>query len=171
MNILGTLLEKVQDEQVLDTISSKVGIDKENLSSLIGEIAPKLVTGAKENIQGESDSSNLLNMISGLDIDELNQNPEKIDDTQGKELLGELFASSNENEEDLVQNLSSKTGIDTSSISSLLPMIAPLVMGALNKQTNLSGDSDITSMLTNFLDKDNDGSVVDDVMDMAKKFF
>ena len=76
----------------------------------------------------------------------------------------------------MTQELSSKSGIDTSSIASLLPMLAPLIMGALNKQTNLSSTdtsdtNGITSMLTNFIDQDNDGSVVDDLMGMAKKFF
>ena len=55
-------------------------------------------------------------------------------------------------------------------------MLAPLVMGALNQKTNLgatdtSDTNNITSMLTNFIDQDNDGSVVDDLMGMAKKFF
>ncbi|MBS9782523.1 MAG: DUF937 domain-containing protein [Arcobacter sp.] len=176
MDILNMILSKVQDENLLESLSAKTGIDKGNLSSVISELAPKLVDGAKENIKGENDSSNLINMMSKLDIDELNQDPDKIDENTGKELVGELFASSNENEEEVVQSLSSKTGLDSSSIASLLPMVAPLVMGALSKQTNLSNantsdTNGLTSMLTNFLDKDNDGSVVDDVMDMAKKFF
>ncbi len=176
MDILGTILDKVQDENILATLSNKTGVDKESLSSLIGEIAPKLVDGAKDNLQGENDSSKLIDMISNLDIDELNKNPEQVVNEEQKDLVGELFASSNSDENEIAQSLSSKTGIDASSISSLIPMIAPFVMGALSKQTNLknvdsSDTNGITSMLTNFLDKDKDGSVVDDVMDMAKKFF
>jgi hypothetical protein len=91
-------------------------------------------------------------------------------------MLGELFSSLDTNENDVASELSAKSGIDASLISSLLPMLAPLVMGALNQKTNLSSTdtsntNDITSMLTNFIDQDNDGSVVDDLMGMAKKFF
>jgi hypothetical protein len=91
-------------------------------------------------------------------------------------MLGQLFSSLNENEDDVANELSSKSGIDISAISSLLPMLAPLIMGALNKETNLSNTdtsdtNSITNMLTNFIDQDNDGSVVDDLFGMAKKFF
>lgn len=176
MNILNTILENALDDKVLNTISQKTGIDTDSVSSLVAQLAPQLINGAKENLIGTNDSSTLIDMISNTNLDSINENPENIDNMDNSNMMGELFSSLNQNEEDVSNALSAKSGIDASSISSLLPMLAPLVMGALNKQTNLSSSdtsntNDITSMLTNFIDQDNDGSVVDDLMGMAKKFF
>lgn len=176
MNILNTILESGLNENFLNSISSKTGIDSNSLQSLVKDLAPQLLNGAKANLASENDSSDLINMISNTNLDSLSQNPEQLDNLDTSNMLGQLFSSLNENESDVANAMSSKSGIDSSLISSLLPMLAPLIMGALNKQTNLSASdtsntNDVTSMLTGFLDKDNDGSVVDDLFVMAKKFF
>lgn len=176
MSILNTILQNGLDENILGTISNKTGIDTSSVQSLVLELAPALLNGAKQNLASNNDSSNLINMISNTDLNSLSNNPEAIDSMDNSNMLGELFSSLNENEDDVANTLSQKSGIDASSISSLLPMVAPLIMGALNKQTNLnstdtSDTNSITSMLTDFIDQDNDGSVVDDLMGMAKKFF
>jgi len=176
MNILNTILEAGLNENVLNSISSKTGIDSSSIQSVISELAPQLLNGAKQNLSGEADSSSLINMISNTNLDDIANNPEAIDNMDNSNMMGEIFSSLDENEEDVANAISQKSGIDASSISSLLPMIAPLVMGALNKQTNLSGTDtsntgDITSMLTNFIDQDNDGSIADDLAGFAKKFF
>lgn len=176
MNILNTILQSGLDKNILGAISQKTGIETSSIESLMSELAPKLLDGAKQNLAGDSDSSDLISMISNTNLDSLKENPEEIDNLDNKNMLGQLFSSLNENEDDVANELSSKSGIDISAISSLLPMLAPLIMGALNKETNLSNadtsdTNSITSMLTNFIDQDNDGSVVDDLLGMAKKFF
>lgn len=176
MNILETILKSGLDDNILGAISAKTGIDSSSIQDIVSQVAPQLVDGAKQNFASENDSSNLIDMISNSDLDALKNNPDTIDSSDNSNMLGELFSSLDTNESDVADALSAKSGIDASSIASLLPMLAPLVMGALNKTTNLSGTdtsntNDITSMLTNFIDQDNDGSVVDDLMGMAKKFF
>jgi len=176
MNILNTILESGLDEHILGAISEKSGIDTSNVQSLISELAPKLLDGAKQNLASSNDSSDLIGMISNTNLDTIKQNPSEIDNFDNNNMLGQLFNSLNENEDDVTNELSARSGIDTSSIASLLPMVAPLIMGALNKSSNLnaqdtSNTNDITSSLLNFIDQDNDGSVVDDLASMASKFF
>ncbi|KAB7887566.1 DUF937 domain-containing protein [Poseidonibacter ostreae] len=176
MNILETILKNGLDENILGAISAKTGIDTSSIQDIVSQVAPKLVDGAKQNLASTNDSGNLINMISNTDLDSLKNNPDAIDNSDNSNMLGELFSSLDTNESDVANELSAKSGVDATSISSLLPMLAPLVMGALNQKTNLgatdtSNTNDITSMLTNFIDQDNDGSVVDDLMGMAKKFF
>jgi len=176
MNILNTILEAGLNENVLNSISSKTGVDSDSIQSVVSQLAPELLNGAKQNLAGESDSSNLINMISNTNLDDIANNPDAIDNMDNSNMLGEIFSSLDSNESDMADAISQKSGIDATSISSLLPMIAPLVMGALNKQTNLSATdtsntNDITSMLTNFIDQDNDGSIADDLVGFAKKFF
>lgn len=176
MTILNTILENSLDENILATLSDKSGIDIKGVQSLITQIAPKLLDGAKENLRGKSDSSDLIKMIADTNLEKIKKEPNKIDTLNNSNMLNQLFSSLNENEKDVTDELSKKSGFDVSSISSLLPMVAPLILGALNKQTNLSSTdtsntNDITSMLVDFIDQDNDGSVVDDLMGMAKKIF
>lgn len=176
MNILNTIFESGLSDNLINSLSSKTGIENSSLQGLIQDLAPQLLNGAKANFDSDNDSSNLINIISQTNLDEIISNPSTIDNLDTSGMTKELFSSLNENEEDLVNNLSSKSGIDSSSISSLIPMLAPLIIGALNKQSNLnamdtSNTNDLTSMLTNFIDQDKDGSVVDDLFGMAKKFF
>lgn len=176
MNILNTILESGLNENIVNSLASKTGIDPTSIQGLVQDLAPQLLNGAKANLASENDSSDLINMISNTDLDSLAQNPNELENMDTSNMLGQLFSSLNENESDVANEMSAKSGIDVSSISSLLPMLAPLIMGALNKQTNLSSadtsnTNDLTSMLTNFIDQDNDGSVVDDLVGMAKKFF
>jgi hypothetical protein len=55
----------------------------------------------------------------------------------------------------------------------MLPIVAAMAMGALSKQTGagqrLQGDSG--NLLTSLLDSNNDGQVLDDVLNLARKFF
>lgn len=176
MNILNTIFESGLSDNLISSLSSKTGIENSSLQGLIQDLAPQLLNGAKANFASNNDSSNLINIISQTNLDEIISNPSTIDNLDTSSMTTELFSSLDENEEDVVNNLSSKSGIDSSSISSLIPMLAPLIIGALNKQSNLnamdtSNTNDITSMLTNFIDQDKDGSVVDYLFGMAKKFF
>lgn len=176
MNILNTILGNALDENILNSISEKSGIETSNVQSLINELAPKLLNGAKQNLASDSDSTELINMISNVNLDSLKNDPSSIDNLNNNNMLGQLFGFLDENEDDIKRDLSSKSGIDISSISSLIPMVAPLVLGALNKNSNFSAmtssdTNSVTSTLLNFLDQDQDGSVADDLMDMASKFF
>ncbi len=176
MNILNTILQNGLDENILATLSDKSGIDSQGIESLITELAPKLINGAKQNLASDNDSSDLINMISKTDLDSIKENPSQIDHFDNSNMLGQLFNSLKEDENDVAEELSAKSGIDKPSIASLLPMVAPLIMGALNKSTNLSAKdtsntNDITSSLLDFIDQDNDGSVVDDIVEIAGKFF
>ena len=73
--------------------------------------------------------------------------------------------------------MGSQLGISADSIKTLLPMIAPMIAGMLNNQlkaSNLQGSADsgsMMSMLTQFLDQNKDGSIVDDIFRIAGEFF
>jgi hypothetical protein len=89
----------------------------------------------------------------------------------GNNILGHLLGS-----KDASRNVAAQaadvTGIDASIIKKALPMIAGLAMGALSKNSNAGqspGDS-VGDLLGGLLGGD-DGLDVDDVMNMAKKFF
>ena len=86
--------------------------------------------------------------------------------------------------------LAERNGMESGSMGSLLEMAAPLVMGALGRQQGSGGfdvgmleqflggerkasekDSGIMGMVTDLLDSDKDGSIIDDIGGLAGKFF
>jgi hypothetical protein len=81
-----------------------------------------------------------------------------------------------------------KTGQDSGIVKKMLPMIAAAAMGALSKQNSSSSGGAMGMLgsvlgggqkssgsslgaLGSFLDADNDGDVLDDVLKLGKKFF
>jgi len=58
----------------------------------------------------------------------------------------------------------------------MLPLVATMVMGSMSKQASQSGaagagSSGVMGALSGMLDADDDGSITDDLMGLAKKFF
>jgi len=78
--------------------------------------------------------------------------------------------------------VASETGLGAGLIKKMLPQAAALLMGALGQQGQSGGalsqltsmlgggqKSQASSLLGSFLDRDNDGSIIDDLMAMAAK--
>ena len=93
-----------------------------------------------------------------------------------------IFLGSKDASRQVAANASKKSGISSSILKKLLPIAAGLFMASLSKNSrskNMFGQEKVTSdnagMLSKglnmFLDSDNDGSVVDDLLGMAAKMF
>ena len=108
--------------------------------------------------------------------------PESIED--GNAILGHVLGS-----KDVSRNIagfaSQRTGIDASILKQMLPMLGAAVMGVLAQQMlkgrgqpgttgaapSRGGGSALEAMLKSFLDADKDGSMMDDLLGLAQRFF
>lgn len=173
-NLIGSLLGSSMSNGMLEQMAGKSGLDISSVGNIVAQVAPALMQKANDNFKGTNDSGNLLDMISKTNLDSLAQNPNELEDIdRGNALLGELTGSK-EQSRALAGSVGDSLGIDAGSITKLLPMIAPLVAGMLNKKTQSMDTNDtnsLTSMLSGFIDQDNDGSIADDLLGMASKFF
>jgi hypothetical protein len=106
----------------------------------------------------------------------------------GEAILGHVLGNRQNN---VTNALSQQTGMNAGSIGQLLTMLAPIVMGALGKAQAKSGfdpgalsgylngqrkqaqesSPDMMGMLTSLLDADKDGSIMDDLGNIAGKLF
>jgi len=108
------------------------------------------------------------------------------DFTDGSKIVGHLLGGNAQNTENAI---SQESGVSSSDVGSILSMLAPVVMGLAGKQkqeqgldmsgiASLFGDaiqnnqtdsstSVAMNLATKFLDKDGDGNIVDDLMDMG----
>jgi len=174
MDILKLLLGN--SSGMIDAMSQKSGLGTNDVEAVVSKIAPIFMQRANENFKSDADSSNFLEMIRRSNLDEMADAPQNISVADGNELLG-VLTGSKENSRALASDVGSQLGISADSIKALLPMIAPMIAGMLNNQlkaSNLQGSADsgsMMSMLTQFLDQNKDGSIVDDIFRIAGNFF
>lgn len=173
MDILKLLLGN--SSGMIDAMSQKSGLAANDVEAVVSKIAPIFMQRANENFKSDADSSNFLEMIRRSNLDEMADAPQNISVAEGNELLG-VLTGSKENSRALASDIGSQLGISADSIKTLLPMIAPMIAGMLNNQlkaSNLQGSADsgsMMSMLTQFLDQNKDGSIVDDIFRIAGNF-
>lgn len=174
MDILKLLLSN--SSGMIDAMSQKSGLGTNDVEAVISKIAPIFMQRANENFKSDADSSNFLEMIRRSNLDEMTGAPQNISVAEGNELLG-VLTGSEENSRALASDVGSQLGISADSIKTLLPMIAPMIAGMLNNQlkaSNLQDSADsgsMMSMLTQFLDQNKDGSIMDDIFRIAGDFF
>ena len=174
MDILKLLLGN--SSGMIDAMSQKSGLAANDVEAVISKIAPIFMQRVNENFRSDADSSNFLDMIRRSNLDDMADAPQNISVAEGNELLG-VLTGSKENSRALASDVGSQLGISADSIKTLLPMIAPMIAGMLNNQlkaSNLQDSADsgsMMSMLTQFLDQNKDGSIVDDIFRIAGDFF
>ncbi|NOZ90286.1 MAG: DUF937 domain-containing protein [Epsilonproteobacteria bacterium] len=175
----------VNNPAIIKTIARQVGIDENSANDIISKLAPILIGGAKSNFQSDKDSTELIKKIESNNYADMFDKPEeavKQDNLKevGDDILAQLTGSK-DNSREVAKHVENETGVSSSIIKSILPMLAPMIIGALTKSssasTNVSnpsqaqeGSFDMTAMFVELIDQDNDGSVIDDVMGMASKF-
>ncbi len=101
---------------------------------------------------------------------QVNQLLERFGGTQASpQVLSTLFGSSQL--QDMILQISRRTGLDSRTIQAMLPILVPLVLNFLrtgNNQKNIQGTNPV---LNSFLDSDGDGDVdLNDMMNMASRY-
>ena len=181
------LLNSDLGKNLISTASQKLGQPEDKTASALSTALPLILGGLQKNARTPEGAQGIMNALSskhdGSILDNLGGllgNSDILKDGAG--ILGHVFDGKEQN---IAKAVSAKSGIDSSSTMDLLKLAAPIVMGYLGKQTRnqhiydsngignllggmLGGNSDGThSLLTNILDANGDGNVMDDIMNMA----
>jgi len=176
----------------LSQISEQVGLDQDKTGSLLSTAMPLLVSALANNA-AKPEGAQALHQALGNDHDGsvLNDLGGFLGDPQsanGAGILGHVLGSQ---QGVITQKLAETTGMNTEQIDRLLQIAAPLVMGAVGKESQqqsldvggltdfLGGqrqaaqaaNPDLMSMLTGFLDTNKDGSIWDDILRLVSKLF
>lgn len=177
MNILETVLQAAGGSAV-DTIAKNFGLNGSQASDVIGQLIPALSRGMQKNTQSTGGLDGLIGALTKGNHSNYMDNPgdllrnSNVDD--GNKILGHLFGDKQVSRE-VASRAATKTGVDSSIIKKMLPIIASLAMGAMSKQSSQAGinspqSSGVSDLLGSFLDSDGDGSIADDLLGMAGKF-
>lgn len=193
MNILDLIKSHVGEENV-DRLSNNLGEDKGNTMDAISKVVPVLVSAMARNAKSEDGANALAGALErdhdGSILENLGGLIDRPEESQGQGILKHVLGGKRENAEKVV---SEKSGISMDSAIKIFQVAAPILMGLLGKkkkEENLNGGglasilgsmasshekddeggSGIGGMITGLLDRDGDGSVMDDIGGMIGGF-
>ncbi len=160
-------------------VSKTAGLDEESASELLKTLGSSMVGSMRGRIQSDRhESSQLEDLIRKSEYANMIDSPSDHYNhpsmvENGNDLLRHITGSK-ENSREIANQVSQKTGVSASIIKSLLPMLAPLIIGSLGKGM-MGGGSNVPQeesggLLNSMLDFDHDGSILDDVAGMAMKY-
>ena len=180
-------------EEASKLISQQLGIDATQAQSAVNLALPTILNALNKNASTEDGAAALTNAIandhngSGLsDIASLAQNALG---GEGASILKHILGGAEQN---VTNAVSQNAGIGGGQASQILQILAPIVLNALGNQSqqqaggiNIAGIAGLLNnivgnqqqhapqnqdLISKLLDRNNDGSVVDDVLGMLGKF-
>ena len=179
MNILDSILG-AQGGNAPQQLGQQFGLNESQVSSALSALVPAVAAGFQQNMSSPQGLDGLLSALGGGqhqryvdDLGTLNQADTTAD---GNGILGHIFGSKDVSRQ-VASRAAAQTGISEGVLKSMLPVVAAMAMGAMSKKvaaapapaTGARPSGDLLGMLTPMLDKDRDGSIVDDVMGMLGK--
>ncbi len=189
MGLLQTILE-AQNGGIIKQLANANGLNSQTAASAVAKLLGGLNNGIKQNTTNQSGLEALMAAVQGgghdryLNKKETAFSPAALLD--GNNILGHILGSKDASR-GLAGQVAKETGISSTILKKMLPIVATLAMGAIKKQSASGGglgqlfgsilgggkkkQSTASGLLSSFLDKDQDGSVVDDILGMAAKQF
>ncbi len=134
MSAILDLLTSELGGTILKQISSQLGADENTTKNAIPMVVGLLLNALAKNAANKNGAEALNNALSedhdGGILDDITGFLGNYQDGDGEGILGHVLG---DNRPAVEEELSNNTGLDTSAVSNLFTMIAPLVMGALGK--------------------------------------
>jgi hypothetical protein len=181
MNILDMILQS-QKGGAMDSLTSMSGLQPNQMQQLLGQVLPVLAGGIKNGASTQSGLEGLMGALNSGKHDRYYDQPNTLSNQNtlqdGNGILGHILGSKDASRS-LAGHAAAKTGIDSSLIKKLLPVIATVAMGAMNKRASSEGllgarqaapsSNGMMDLVSGFLDVGGDGSIVDDVLRIGAK--
>ena len=167
-------MDSVGGQQSLGSLASNLGLDASTTNNLVGALAPALMGALQKQTSSQDGLAGFKNALQNGKHQEYLSNPDSMSSPEtvqdGNNILGHILGS-----KDVSRNVAAQaaesTGINSSLIKKALPLIASLAMGAMSKSSNAgqSLDNSTSDLLGGLMG--GDGIDLDDVLNLAKKFF
>jgi len=193
MDVMEVFTELMTNASKTKKLGAKVGASNDQIMQLTKLGFPALLAALDKNANSKEGAASLYQALEQHQDDPV-EDPdnflENVDTEDGEKMLSHIFLNKKEAVE---KTLSKQTGLNMSQVASLLQRFGPLLLALLAKKkkesnVNLDGLSGLTSALTNtysqsnegggimgvmtqLLDSDKDGSIIDDIGTLFGKFF
>jgi len=181
-SLIEMLTQQLGSQQSLGKLGKQIGTDQTATQNAVGAALPVLLGALARNSAESSGAQSLDRALSKHDggvLDNLGGFLDSPDVDDGNGILRHVLGDRRQSVE---TGVSKASGLDMSMVAKLLPILAPVVMGALGRQKrdsslNSGGLSELlgserremeqaspaAGMLGKLLDQDGDGSVADDI--------
>jgi hypothetical protein len=190
VSLLDMLQERLGNDSAIKQIGGQLGTDPGTTQTAIAAALPMIVGALARKAQDPQQAGALSNALAkdhdGSILDNITTHLGQPQQTDGDNILGHVLGA---NRGSVATGLGHVAGLDAGKASLLLSMLAPLVMGALGKaqrergldpgglagmlgnerQRAADAAPGVMGMLGKFLDRDHDGSVLDDIGGMLGK--
>ncbi len=185
--LLNSVLGSLMNDEVTGQVANKLGLEKTQAQSALTTALPILMQALNKNA-ATTEGANALESALQKHQGGLGNVTELLTDStasEGGKILNHILGEKRNSVEKFVGE---KSGISSGMVGNLLSMVAPLLMkslagnqggigggitsllGGVVGEMKQSGDSKGQSFIESLLDRDNDGSVLDDVADMGMSF-
>lgn len=159
------------------------GLDESQASSAITNLLPALSQGLARNAASAEGLGSLMGALSSGGHQRYIDRPESLEEqdtiNDGNGILGHILGSKDVSRQ-VAGDAAARTGIGEGVLKKMLPVVAAMAMGVLSKQSSAVGPKEagtaavpggLVGMLSQFLDTNKDGSVMDNVLGVASKLF
>lgn len=184
MNILDVIMS-AQGGDAVRQAGAQVGLGEAETATALSTLVPALAAGFQRNARTPDGLSGLIAALAGgnhqqyIDDPTALSGPEAV--TDGNGILGHVLGSRDVSRA-VADSTAAQTGISPEVLKRLLPLAATLMMGAFARQQAQGGltpaavnaganSGGLLDMLTPFVDKNRDGSMIDDVGGMIGRMF
>ena len=193
MSILNELTSQLSGP-ALQALSQQLGADSQSTQTAISAALPMLIGAMARNASQDQGAQALSQALAkdhdGSILDNLQGFLGSTDNGPGAGILRHVLGG---NQPQVAQGVSQMSGLDTAQVVQLLQNLAPVVMGMLGKQQRSRGldpgglasilmnerqtaaqqgqGGAALNMLNSFLDRDGDGSALDDIGGMLGGLF
>lgn len=169
-------------------IARQLGIDERSASSAMQAVLPAVGRGIRNNASRPGGIDQLSGALGRGHHERYVDRPELLGQSEtiadGEAILGHVFGNKDVSR-NVAGHAAQQTGLGADVIKKMLPMVAAVAMGMLSKQTQGGGGlgsvpsrgsqpapgNDLFGILNQVLDADRDGSAVDDIINLAQRFF
>jgi hypothetical protein len=181
MNIIDIIMN-AQNGQAVRQIGSQVGLRDEQTASALNALLPALAAGLQRETRTPEGLAGLLSALSSGGHQRYLDNPGTLSDpatiSDGNGILSHVFGSKDVSRA-VASRAAAQSGIGADVMKKLLPLAAGLMMGALSRQKSAGltpagvgpRGGGLTEMLSALVDRDRDGSIVDDLGSMIGRAF
>ena len=187
MNILDAIIN-AKDGAAIQQIGTQFGLGSDQATAALSALVPALAAGFQKNLQSPDGVGNLMAALSKGNHQRYVDSPQNLGDqnavAEGNGILGHVLGSKDVSRQ-VASRAAQQTGLSPDLLKQMLPLAANLMMGAFSQRSgptrgNISGmgampglagsGGGIMDMLTPLLDRNRDGSIIDDVTSMIGRF-
>lgn len=176
---MSNILEAIfadENKGVIEEVQNNFNLSDKEARVAIEELIPALSRGLQKNTEKTPGMDDLLEALRTGSHKKYMDEPGSLKapstTKDGNDILGHIFGDKKVSRE-VANRVSKKSGLSSTLLKKMLPVVASIVMGALSKKVMGSGAPTSRAgsggLLTSLLDGDRDGSIWDDVLGMAAR--